>query len=404
MLGKEFEAITSCVACNESNLIEVLNLGFQPLANDFLEFPASFEEYPLKLMRCLECSHAQLSVSVSPSRLFRNYSYVSATSTTLDSYFNSLSAYIKDEFDGKGKILDIGSNDGSFLQKFKDSKWEMIGVDPAINLVSISAASGIPTLPAFFTRSVANLLASDFDVIVAMNILAHTPDPLEILLGMKSCLKENGKILIQTSQANMFISGEFDTIYHEHISFFNVKSMKAIVERAGLHLSKVKIVSVHGGSYLWELKKNQSFHVVHERELFEDNMGFGNQEFYDKFSRLAKDRSLEINSIVKNFRESNYKIVSYGAAAKGNTFLNYSRINLDYIFDDTPQKIGKHSPAGSCIVSNPGLLSDINSPVLVICPAWNFKEEIFAKVKALRLNPKDKFLTYFPDLNLININ
>ena len=404
MIGNDFTELSTCVACLNSDLSCTLDLGYQPLANDFIDSNAELEEYPLKLMRCMECNHSQISISVNPARLFRNYVYVSGTSDTLDQYFNQLANKIVVEFGNNGKILDIGSNDGSFLSKFKDLGWLGLGVDPAINLISNSVSLGVLTIPAFFNLKVAKLLSSEFDVVVAMNIFAHTSDPLDILLGIKSCLRDNGKAFIQTSQADMFLTGQFDTVYHEHISFFNVKSMKALLARADMYLANVTIVPIHGGSYLWEITKNPNQECFSDREHFEHNMGFYGHDLYDKFSRSVDEKALKVKNIMQDFRTQNFTVVSYGAAAKGNTFINFSAIKLDYIFDDTPQKIGKRSPAGFCNVSNPLLLAEINAPVLVLCPAWNFKEEILKKVRDLRRNPKDQFLTYFPEVDLQSIN
>lgn len=399
MKGSEFKEIENCVACGNSNLDVTLDLGSQPLANDFLKAPSDFETYPLKLLRCTNCSHSQLSVAVNPNRLFREYSYISGTSKTLSNYFENLATIILEEFGPEGKILDIGSNDGSFLSKFNDTKWSTLGIDPAINLISSSLALGIVTIPTFFDQSITKFLAKDFDAIVAMNIFAHTENPLAILYGIKECLKENGIAYIQTSQADMFITGQFDTVYHEHISFFNVKSMKALLNRAGLYLSNVSITEIHGNSYLWEITKNPEKQNNFERQEFEINQGFHSESLYFNFSRIAQSRAVAIKKIVQEHKEKGFLIVSYGAAAKGNTFINFAGIELDYIFDDTPQKIGRYSPAGGCKVSDPKILRDIKSSVLVIIPAWNFKEEILTKIRILRNNSTDYYLTYFPEID-----
>jgi 2-polyprenyl-3-methyl-5-hydroxy-6-metoxy-1,4-benzoquinol methylase len=400
MDDKDYVELNKCVACDSSNILCTLDLGFQPLANDFLAPDSTFEVFPLKLNRCKNCTHSQLSIAVNPSRLFRNYSYVSGTSQTLSDYFNFLVKRILEEFGSSGKVLDIGSNDGTFLSKFNSSKWTTLGVDPAVNLIESSISNGVITIPAFFNLELSKILTKDFDVIVAMNIFAHTANPLEVLIGINECLKINGKAYIQTSQANMFISGEFDTVYHEHISFFNVKSMRALLKRAGLSLSDVSIVPIHGGSYLWEITKNQNLNVDFDRELYENSKGFYDEKIYLNFAKMAADKSLEVKNIIERFRVNNYKIVSYGAAAKGNTFINFGHLIFDDIFDDTPQKIDKQSPAGGCLVSDPALLKNIIQPVLVVITAWNFSDEILNKIRILRNNSKDYYLVYFPEIIL----
>jgi hypothetical protein len=132
----------------------------------------------------------------------------------------------------------------------------------------------------------------------------------------------------------MFISGEFDTVYHEHISFFNVKSMRALLARAGLRLSNVSIVPIHGGSYLWEITKNQNqnMNLHFDREQYENSNGFYDEKIYLNFAQMAANKSLEVKNIIEKFRKNNYKIVSYGAAAKGNTFINFGNLIFDNIF------------------------------------------------------------------------
>ena len=399
MGGLDFTPLLNCVACDNIISEVTLDLGNQPLANDFLEAYTVFETYPLKLMRCSNCFHSQLSIAVNPDRMFRQYSYISGTSETLSNYFEFLTSKILSEFGLAGKILDIGSNDGSFLAKYVGTQWSAIGIDPAVNLVPISLSKGVLTIPTYFNQETTKLLTKDFDVIVAMNIFAHTNNPLEILLGIKECLKDDGKAYIQTSQAEMFFTGEFDTVYHEHISFFNVRSMKALLNRAGLYLKDVSIVKIHGGSYLWEIVKEPVMNLNHEREKYEFELGLYENGIYEKFEKLACRRVVEVQEIVESYRKKGFTIVTYGAAAKGNTFLNFANIKLDYIFDDTPQKIGKFSPAGDCIVSSPKFLQDIKSPTLIIIPAWNFKDEILIKIRNLRVNSSDQYLTYFPGIN-----
>jgi len=328
---------------------------------------------------------------------------VSGTSETLSDYFENFAKTITQRFGSNKKILDIGSNDGSFLEKFSDSGWLSLGVDPAVNLISESASRGVTTIPTFFDEKIANLLSNDFDVIVAMNVFAHTQNPIAILNGISKCLASNGRVFIQTSQANMFTSGQFDTVYHEHISFFNVRSMKALLARTDLSLVAVTIVPIHGMSYLWEIRKGPQDSPKIAREVEEEDFGLYEPNLYSDFASLAKKNADHVVNTVKDFRSRNFKIVSYGAAAKGNTFINYAELSLDYIFDDTPQKIGRISPAGSCVVSAPAKLKDIESPLLIIIPAWNFSAEILEKVRLLRSNLDDMYLTYFPDAELKNV-
>jgi len=393
-----YRKLDNCVACGGINLSQVIDLGYQPLANDFLPVGTKLETFPLALNKCDDCFHGQISIAVNPERMFREYTYVSGTSKTLFSYFEWLREEILKIHGQKGKILDIGSNDGTFLSTFNETSWTKLGVDPAVNLIRESLKLGVPTIPSFFTLEFSNLLSSDFDVVVAMNVFAHTADPLDVLLGIKNCLSDDGIAYIQTSQANMFEDGEFDTVYHEHISFFCVRSMRALLKRAGLSLIDVEIVPVHGTSYLWKIGYSSRGSNSIVREQNEENMGLYQPEIYEEFRKLAEIRTKEVKTIINEYRNNDYIVASYGAAAKGNTFINYAGIHLDYIFDDTPLKIGNLSPAGGCIVSNPKIMSDLKGPLLIVIPAWNFKKEIIEKIKQLRNNNEDSYLVYYPSL------
>ena len=396
---KTYRNISNCVACSSSDLRVILDLGKQGLANEYQDQKVQIDEFPLVLNACEVCTHCQLSIEVNPDRLFRDYAYVSSTSKTMKNYFEILRNRIVTEQGPTGRLLDIGSNDGTFLESFKESDWNVIGVDPALNLLHESLSRGVITIPTFFNSNIANLFENVFDCIVAMNVFAHTANPIDILDGIAKCLKPDGVAYIQTSQANMLLTGEFDTIYHEHISFFTVKSMRALLGRSGLFLKDVEIVDIHGDSYLLKIS-NQPTLNISQREEFEI-VHFSNFPALTRnFSEMAKGISKMVSELVQNYREQGFKIVSYGAAAKGNTFLNYSNIQLDFIFDDTPHKIGKYAPAGNAIVSDPLLLGNISGNILVIIPAWNFKDEITSKIQNLREKANDKILVYFPTMSV----
>lgn len=400
-----YTTISACVACDSTDLYQAMDLGLQPLANDYLNIGEVFEEFPLVLNVCKKCFHGQLSIAVNPIRLFKDYPYVSGTSETMSIYFSNLAETIIKDHGTEGKLLDIGSNDGSFLAKFKDTNWNVIGVDPAENLISIAKSNGVTTIPSFFDLKISNLLTNDFDVIVAMNVFAHNNTPIEILHAINLNLKIGGTAYIQTSQANMMSNYEFDTIYHEHISFFNVRSMKELCKRVGMELLEVSIVPVHGDSYLWKIKKSdKSIKIVnYAREELEKNLGLYEMSHYEKFSQICKEKTDQVLNLIQQFRQEGYSIATYGAAAKGNTFLNFAKIEVDYIFDDTPHKIGKLAPAGGCHVSDPHDLKVISNNLLIIIPAWNFAEEITKKIRIIRSHRKDKILQYFPNIKIIDL-
>ena len=389
------------LTCSSNNLFQTLDLGNQPLANSYTFGDNPLTSYPLALNTCRDCFHSQLSASVKPSFLFSNYLYVSGISSSLKKYFLNLKNLIIDLYGPQGKILDVGSNDGTFLSVFEDTDWKCIGVDPAINLVSQATERGVLSIASFFNLGLSNFLAKDFDVVVAMNVFAHTPDPLEMLLAMKEIIKEEGVLLIQTSQANMFEGYQFDTVYHEHISFFNVKSMKSLLRRAGLHLKDVRITNIHGDSYLWIIGKTAAQVQELHRESYEQQTGLFSHEKYENFASKCLEIKERFISLVSQYRNSGFSIAVYGSAAKGNTFLNLANIEIDTIFDDTPLKIGKHSPVQNVEVKNPDEMQFLPGPYLFIIPAWNFRDEILGKIRKLRTESSgDKYLIYYPGFEI----
>jgi len=400
----EFVKLTSCLACNSDNICSILDLDKQPLANDYRNNVSNRTKYELVLNFCNNCLHAQLSIAVNPDLMFKNYPYVTSTSKTMQDYFLKLSKIIIEENPRGSKILDIGSNDGAFLTNFRDSNWISIGVDPALNLISKAFEKGVLTIPSGFNTKVSKLLANDFDVVTAFNVFAHTRNPFDMLKAIYMITHKDSKIYIQTSQADMVMLGQFDTIYHEHINFFNVKSMKILLRRAGFFLDAVDIVDVHGGSYLWKISKNNGTLIESEREKLENASGFGDKTIYGQYLEKVNESSKEITNKVSELNSDGYVTCIYGSAAKGNTLLNALNIIPDYIFDDTPEKIGRYSPVGDIKVLNPKEITNIQGKILVIIPAWNLADEIINKMKLMKFQASQiKILTYYPELRTTDL-
>ena len=400
--------ITKCVACDSQNLNHLLDLGNQPPANDFLADISNYCEYPLGVNYCSSCYHVQLTFSLNPDLLFRDYVYVSGTTKTLDIYFSDFVNKCNKFELKKKKVLEIASNDGSLLRKFNEAGWESIGIDPAINLISLSSSNKVVTVPDYFNLKLVNHLAKDYSLIVAMNVFAHTHNPLEILLAAKKILDEDGIFIIQTSQSDMIINNQIDTIYHEHISFFNVRSMQKIIERSGMYLSGLEIAPIHGNSYLWyvtkKAKKLSQQKDLLDRLKFEENQDIFIEDKYLEYSKSAIKLRQNINDRIQEFKNRDYKVVVYGAAAKGNTFLNFCKIQVDHVYDDNELKIGKYSPVGRVIVEKPGIMASDTSKYLFIITAWNFSEEIIKKIKKIRKNNDDSYLLYYPEVFIGKIN
>lgn len=395
----KFKSINTCLACESSNLIEILDLGLQPLANSYrLPDTDSDEEiFPLHLRVCEQCLHAQISVAVDPGILYEDYSYVSGTTSTLKSYFKDFAEEIAKR-GAETSVLDIAANDGSFVKALRDAGLNGVGVDPAKNLVELAISEGLAMHLGFWTSEFALNFDQKFDVITAMNVLAHVGDPADFLKGCRTALKVNGSIFIQTSQALMINRGEFDTIYHEHHSFFNTRSLQRLAERANLYVVDGKYVDVHGTSYRWELKAKPTSKPLF---LLEDEIsrGMTKIETFFRFAEIAKHRAQETASIIQFQKEKGIAICAYGAAAKAHTFFNFANIKPDLVVDDNPLKQGRMSPGTGVVIKHPSCIQEINEPLQFIVSAWNFSHEIKERISIIRGGQfDDRFLQYFPEV------
>lgn len=315
-----------CVVCGGHDLMTILDLGAQPLANDFQSQPGRGSRFPLKLMRCRQCHHAQLSHLIDRKILFSNYSYQSGTSKTLETYFEFIASKVSNETGKRhGTVFEIACNDGSQLDKFKQLGWVTYGADPAENLVKIAAAKGHVVFTGFWGTTVFPALprSADVDAIVAQNVLAHVGDPVSFVRACKELMNRRTLLYLQTSQCEMFNSGQFDTVYHEHVSFFTAHSFKRLAELAGLHIVDFVITPIHGRSCLVTMRRIQGnvnrFSAFPFRDALRMELANGmNQDwFYLKFRARAESFRVWMQSQLTWFTHNGYEVVAAGAAAKG---------------------------------------------------------------------------------------
>lgn len=384
----------NCLVCNSDRLELILDLKNQPLANSYLKVLDREEPvFPLKLNLCKDCTHLQLSHTVHPDLLFKNYIYVSGTSNTLREYFEQFVSLTERYVEDISNVLDIACNDGSQLFFYKKRGYNTFGIDPAINLLQHSMHHGNIKCD-YLTHESINSFNIKFDVIIAQNVLAHNNYPRQFLEFCKSVLTDNGCIFIQTSQADMISNNEFDTIYHEHLSFFNVKSMATLVKNAGLNLLDVIKVPIHGVSYVFVLSKkesNKSQEFINtERVLTETILHAYSSNVYKVID--------DLKNVVSEYRNNGYKIIGYGAAAKGNTLLNFAQLKLDYIIDDNKLKQGLFTPGMQIPIMHPDTIFKEKNKILIIPLAWNFFDEIKEKVLSRKVNVK--FIRYFPKVTV----
>lgn len=408
-----------CLACGKDWLGTFLNLGKIPLANDLQTEENSGNYFPLEVSLCNHCSHVQLNHIVDPKILYENYKYVSGTTQTLKDHFKELVEYCNPNKKDLN-VLDIGSNDHTLLEIFAESGCVCTGVDPAKEISQkASKRTGIPTFISYWNKDSVIGKAqgrlgvvthgsgnAEFDVITGVNVFAHNPDPLGFLTAAKRHLKPGGKIVIEVPYAANTFAGEPDLgqIYHEHYSYWNVKSMLAVVERAELYISDIKEYPIHGGSIAFTLTNDNPniYKITHYLEN-EKSLGLDYYEVYHKFARDI-EKTLQRFSI--EMYMSNMKLVGYAASAKATTVLNYmknERIlpHISYIVDDNPAKWGMFIPGTNIQIGDPEWLKAETEDIIVPCFAANFLDEIKRRLSPSRGNLQ--LITYSPKVRILQV-
>lgn len=399
----KIKRLKKCLCCDNDDLRTILDLGDQPLANSY-HLNEKLEKFPLKLNVCQKCWHLQLSHAINPDLMFKNYLYVSGTSKTLNEYFEWFTYFTLLYGTKRETILDIACNDGTQLDYFKSVGFKTYGIDPAENLSSLSKNKGHEIIVDYFNEhSIEKLNGQKFDVITAQNVFAHNTYPLEFLNMCETILNDDGYLFIQTSQSNMVKNNEFDTVYHEHISFFNVNSMNELIKRSNLYLNDVVKSDIHGTSFIFVISRNPTQNKNLSKmftDFSEDKLN--EMLSYVVYSLNSYKITFELKKQIDTYKQNGYNIIGYGAAAKGNTLLNFGKIKLDYIVDDNEMKHNLYTPGMDILIKPPEFIIelDVNVPILFVPLAWNFYNEIKEKIKKYRNNDDDIFIKYFPSLKI----
>ena len=395
---------TQCLACGSDNISVALDLGQQPLANSYKDTADAPEErYPLGVDLCHNCFHVQLNHTVDPEIIYKNYLYATGTNQTIKDYSKWFADFCLEACTSVKTVLDIGCNDGTQLDYFKALGVDTYGIDPAENLHSRSSANHTVVCDFFGPATVDKLNKVKYDVIVAQNVCAHNPDPHGFISTCADLMTDDTVLFVQTSQADMILHNEFDTIYHEHVNFFNANSMQKLAERSGLHLVDVVKTPIHGNSYVFVLSKKQvNAHRVQNIIALEESYGLLNLDTYRRWADTVNQIVAQLITTIDQYRQDGYTLVGYGAAAKGNTLLNFANVQLDIIVDDNPLKQGKFTPGTSVPIVSIDYLEqfDDNTKLLFVPLAWNFFKEIKSKIQASRTNLNDRFLRYFPQVEI----
>lgn len=411
--SKKFK-IKNCRICKSTRLYNFLSLGSMPIPNGFLtakELKNGEYHYPLAASVCQSCWLVQLTHVIPPQFMFKNYLYIPSTSTTLLQHFRNFADQVVTEFSLKRKdfVIDIGSNDGTLLSFFKENEMKVLGVDPASNLAKVANLKGINTLDDFFTSQVARKIVQQFGVaaiITATNVVAHVHNLHDLCRAVKLLLAENGVFICEFPYlVDLIEKNEFDTIYHEHLSYFSIHPLTELFRQHALRIIDIKRTPIHGGSIrVYVAKKTSTHKPTSLPSLFlkeEKEKKINTLAPYLLFAkRVAKIRQTLVKYLRK-LRKEGKKIVGYGASAKGNVLLNYCKIStdlVDYIVDSISYKQDKFTP-GTHIPIYPEKRMEKEMPDFALLLAWNFAEEILKKQNKYR-EKGGRFIITIPHLRI----
>jgi novobiocin biosynthesis protein NovU/D-mycarose 3-C-methyltransferase len=374
---------------NNERLIPVFDLGVQPLANDFRNEREERAGYaPLKVMFCPRCTLAQLSVVVRPEILYANYSYVTSPSETMRNHFTELTKALLSEITFTS-ALEIGSNDGAYLE-YLSSKGGIVtcGIDPADNLAHIAREKGIPTITGTFRRESAErslkVCKTGYDLIVARHVFCHVDDWRQFIDDLAIPSHKETLVAIEVPYVlDLLERGEFDTIYHEHLSYLSLKSFTALLADSPWQLHKVLRFAIHGGATLLLLRRKDygqppdpgvAIQLGMEQEILKI-------EKWQEFSERAHSNMVALKDFVADARKRGKTVAAMGASAKSTVWINacgFTRKDIAFITDTTPQKQWKLSPESDIpIVDEGAILREL--PDYLICCCWNFGAEVIAK-------------------------
>ena len=405
-----------CRFCGAALRFTFVDLGLSPLCESYvhaeqLNRMESF--YPLHVYVCGKCFLVQLEEFVAPEHIFGDYAYFSSYSDSWLAHAKRYADEMTSRFDlsPNNLVVEVASNDGYLLQYFVERGIPVLGIEPAANVAAVAEKKGIPTLIEFFGVEMARKLAatgSMADLLVGNNVLAQVPDINDFVAGMKILLKPSGVITMEFPHLmRLMEENQFDTIYHEHFSYFSFVTAETIFALHGLVLFDVQELPTHGGSlrifarHAEDTSKPLAERALelHEREL---NGGFMKLERYSRFAMQVEETKRKLLECLIHAKRAGKRIVGYGAPGKGNTLLNYCGIRtdfLDFTVDRNPYKQGQFLPGTHIPICPPDTLAAARPDYVLILP-WNLKDEVMEQLSFIR-NWGGKFIVPIPEAQVI---
>lgn len=389
-----YETIGKCRICDSTDIVTFMDLGDQPPANSLrAKLNEELPEVPLQLVHCAKCSAVQLSATVDPKFLFSHYVWVTGTSKTAHEYSKYFSSNVLKRASKKETpfVVEIASNDGTFLKDFAENGCKVLGVDPAKNIADMASKAGVPTMADFFNLATANAIKEQYgnaDIIFARNVIPHVKEVHSIINGIAELLKVDGLGVIEFHYSQIILDElHYDSIYHEHLFFYSLKSIMYLLKEYGLKSFDLTRSPISGGSLVIYFSKNQREQSVELKEALtlEEKNKTNELKTWQDFAKACAVHAKDLKEIVKKHKE-NGTIIGYGASARSSTMLNYAGLNnevIDYVIDKNHLKHGRYTPGTNIpIISFEEGKNLFDKCASILLLAWNFEKEIVEELRA----------------------
>ena len=383
--------LENCRICKGRRLELFLDLGDMPLVNSFLkksETKSDEPKFPLDVYFCSDCGMVQLGVVVPPEQMFKNYVYLSGISDQMKVHFKNIAEHVVEKL-GKGVAVDVGGNDGTMMMAFRQAGMKPVNVEPATNIAELSRKNGIDTINDFWGVDVAREIVRTYGKVKAVtgtNVFAHINDLDGFLEAAKIALDKGGAVVVEFPYlVDMIENTEFDTVYHEHLSYRSVRPLMTLFKNHGMEIVDVIKSDIHGGSIRVYAARKGELKVSPNVTKFIDlerKHGLDRFETYVEFSRRVEKIKRELSTILNDLRSKKKRVAGYGAPAKGNVLMNYFGIGddtIEYIVDKNPLKAGLYTPGNHIPVFLPDKIKS-DRPDYILILAWNFSDEIMRQL------------------------